>query len=171
MEQSKSQASLEFITIFGIAFTIMVILGGIYIGYFQSEKQTLDHTYVSSLGEQFMDNIEKVYFLGKGNRLTIDTKFPEGITNITIVHRSNFTVPGPKNVSFDTLNITMVAQGEYFSNYFTTSEFYIRFNCTRCYHNNVTNVSYYNISQFSPGFKKIRFQSEGDVVNVDFIQE
>lgn len=166
--EKRAQSSLEFMLVFGISFTILIVMGGIFLGYFNTEKKSLDNTYLDKIGNEMIASIEKVYFLGDSNRITIDVKFPEGVHNITIIHRNNFTLTDGTNVSFDVLNISFEAEGEILSNLYDPYEFYIRFNCSMCTHNATTNISYYDSEDFSPGFKKIRFESKGDYVAVDF---
>jgi hypothetical protein len=167
----KAQSSLEFLMIFGIGFSIIMVLSGIFFGYFNAEKETLDSKHLQNIGEELIGNIDKIYFLGNGNRITLNTKFPEGIENITIYHIIDKNVSGT-NISFDYLNISYIGGGKIISQIFTTSEPYIRFNCTRCYHNLTTNISHYNdTSDFTGGFKRIRIESKGNWVSMDFIKE
>jgi uncharacterized protein (UPF0333 family) len=167
----KSQASLEFILIFGISFSLILIFVGIFVGYFSSEKETLDSKHMENVCQEMMNNVENIYFLGEGNRMTMDTKFVEGIENFTIVHRNVSDPNGPGRLYFDTLKVDYFGEE---SSYFETNELYVRFNCTKCYHTAQVNgswTSYYNESDFSATFKKIRFESFGDWVSIDFIKE
>ena len=168
MRKTKSQASLEYLMVFGIALAILVVLGSLFLGYFNSEKKSMDISYIQKIGTEMMDNVEKVYFLGYGNRVTIDTKFPEGITNISIIHYNNHNMPDGSVESFDRLSITFIGyQGEV-SHMFEPNDLYVRFNCTECIHDHVKNISYYNDSNLAPGFRRIRFESRGDYVAIDF---
>lgn len=167
----QSQASLEFLMIFGIGFSIILILTGVFFGYFNSEKETLDAKHLQNIGEELMSNVEKIYFLGNGNRVTLNTKFPEGIENVTIYHIIDKNISGV-NVSFDYLNFSYISGGKIQSQIFTPNEPYIRFNCTRCEHSLTENISYYNdTSDFTGGFKRIKIESKGDWVTIDFVKE
>ncbi|MFW6286016.1 MAG: hypothetical protein ACOC16_02740 [Nanoarchaeota archaeon] len=166
----KSQTSLEFLLIFGISFLIILIMGGIFFSYFNTEKKTLDNQHLQKIGNEMINYVEKVYFLTQGNRLSINTRFPDGIKNITIHHFNNKSVNG-NNISFDYLNITFYHSNQLVHNIFSPKEPYIRFNCTDCFHNPITNVSYFNdTSDFAQGQKTIRFQSQGSWVSVDIIK-
>lgn len=168
MFKKKSQSSLEFMMIFGIGFVIIIMLSGIFFTYFNSEKQSLDHKHLENIGNEIIMNVEKIYFLGNGNRVTINTNFPEGIQNITIKHYENVNING-KNTSFDYLFITTV-ENETMN--FNPYENYIRFNCVDCEHRPAENISFYNdTSIFSGGNKKIRIESKGDLVELSFIRE
>ena len=167
MLKKKSQSSLEFLMIFGIGFTIILILSAIFFNYFNAEKNSLDNKHISNLGNQLMQNTEKIYFLGAGNRVTINTNFPEQIKNMNVVHKNNVTVDG-KQTSFDYLNITM---NNNVTHIFTANENYIRFNCGDCYHNLTNNISYVNDSSFlTAGRKKIRIENRGDFVEISFVR-
>lgn len=163
----KSQASMEFLTIFGIAFLIILIMAGIFFTYTMGAKDTLDRKQIEKIGEEIMFNAEQVYFLGQGNRVTINTNFPDKITNITIMHRNT----SDNTATVDMLNISYVMNKNIISSIFTTSELYIRFNCTLCYVDPSSNTSYYNTSDFSVGPKRIRVTSHGDWVSIDFAKE
>jgi len=55
---------------------------------------------------------------------------------------------------------------------FGTQKNHIRFNCTNCYHNYTTNISYYNnSSMFSSGARQLQIESYGDYVSIDFKKE
>ena len=166
----KTQSSLEFLMIFGIGFTIILILSGIFFTYFNEEKDTLDSKHIENIGNEITKNVEKIYFLGTGNRITINTNFPDGIENITIVHKNNVNVGG-ELISYDYLNVTYIIKKSVETQMFETKENYIRFNCSQCTHNTITNVSYFeDPSYFSGGNKKIRVESKGDFVEISFVR-
>jgi len=167
MLKKKCQSSLEFLMIFGIGFTIILILSGVFFNYFNQEKNSLDTQHLENLGNQLMQNIEKIYFLGSGNRVTINTNFPEQIESFSVVHKNNVTV-GTENISYDYLSVVLLDNT---THVFTPNEIYIRFNCKDCTHNLTTNVSYVNDSSFlTAGKKKIRIENKGDFVEIAFIR-
>mgnify|MGYP006286859653 CR=1 FL=1 len=169
MKRSKfAQSSMEFMLIFGISFIIIAVMGGMFYNYFNVEKKSLDNEHLQRIGGEMMNYVEKVYFLGDGNRLSIDTRFPDGIENITIHHLNNHTLDDGTNASFDYMNITFYHSKQKVSNIFSPSELYIRFNCTNCTHDPSTNISYFDPDDFSEGDKKIRFESKGDWVDISF---
>lgn len=168
MQTKKSQSSLEFLMIFGIAFTLILVMSTLFFGFFTGEKTTLDTKHLEQIGLKIMTESEKVYFLGSGNKKTIKTDFPEGIKNISIRHYNQ------SSLSFDIFNITYMGDNGYYSLFFETQETYIRFNCSKCAHiiSPLINYSYYNVSSdFSQGAKRIEIVSYGDYVSIDFIKE
>lgn len=155
----KSQGSLEFLIILGIGFLIIAILGSIFFNFFIGEKKTLDSKHIDNIGLEIMSNIDRVYFMGIGNRVTVETIFPEGIENISIHH---FT-------DYDYLNITFIGNKIVQHKIYEPSEIYIRFNCSECKHNYTTNISYFNDSSlFSKGNKRIRIDGKKDFVEISF---
>ncbi len=170
----KSQSSLEFLIIFGVGFFMIIVLSGVFLSYSTGAKSSLDKSQIENIGNGIMENVEKIYFMGDGNRVTYNVNFPEGIKNMSIYHMnlSNST----DDIYFDYLNISYYYEGSgEISNIFTTNENYIRFNCSRCYHGPIINgsgVSYFNYtSDFAGGPKKIRIYSMGDYVNIEFIRD
>jgi hypothetical protein len=167
--ERKGQSSLEYLTIFGIGLTIIIVLTGIFYIYSGTAKQKLDQKQIESIGQELTSTIEKLYFLGEGNRVTLKTNFPEGVDNLTIHHLNNSNATDV--IEFDYFNFSYQFEGQYISSIFEARDTYIRFNCTRCNHDLVRNVSYYNQSDFSGGIKNIRIESKGDWVSVDFIND
>lgn len=168
----KAQSSLEFLMIFGIGFTIIIILGGIFFSFSGEAKSSLDQKQLQKTGDEIISNIEKIYFLGNNNMITLTSTFPDGIDNFTIEHVNNSN--GGTYVVFDYLNISYIGDKGTVSNTFTTKETYTRFNCTKCYH--TTNIggnytSYFNSSDYTGGVKKMKIQSRGDFVSIDFVNE
>lgn len=168
---NKSQSSLEFLLIFGIGFTLTVILGGIFFTYSYDAKSELDQKQITKTCDELMSNIEKIYFLGNNNMITLTSKFPDGIDNFTIVHINNSNLT--TSMEFDYINVSYISNNVLVSNIFSTKENYIRFNCSSCYHTVKVNgnyTSYFNTSDFSGGVKKIKITSKSDYVQIDFVK-
>lgn len=164
---SKSQSSTELLITLAIGFTIILIIGGIFFNYSVSAKNTLDKKQIEKIGNELITNIEKIYFLGNGNRLTYETEFPELIYNFTIVHLNNTN--STDDIVLDYFNIAYQDENTISSSIFFTNEFFIRFNCTNsCYKSG--NISYYNETSIGGGNKRIRIESKGKYVNVDFVR-
>lgn len=166
---SKGQSSLEFLTIFGISFLIIVVMGGLFYSYSMGAKDTLDKQHLEKSALELIQNIEKIYFQGSGNRITMSFSMPEGINNMYIQHWEDHPMPGGENASFDMLVFNYTIGGMEVLHDFMPNELYIRFNCTmNC--TSIGNRTYFNESHYSPGSKRIRIESRGDFVNLQFIQ-
>jgi len=161
----KSQNSLEFLMIFVIGFIIIILFGAIFFNYSLESKSYLDKNQIDRIGNEIVTNIEKIYFLGNNNMITLNSNFPDGIENFTIVH-INFT-----DRYVDYINISYYDEKNINHEIFQMSENYIRLNCTLC--NHTTNIngnytSYFNSSDFSEGAKRIRILSKGNFIEISF---
>jgi len=165
MEGRKAQASFEYLAIFGMGLALIVIVGGIFFVYTYSAKSSLDFQQVDKIGNEIIDNSEKIYFLGTGNRITLNPVFPQGIENFTI-HQIN-----ESGYNYGYLNFTLVRDGELVHVIFEPQEAYVRLECTKCYKavSATHNVSWYNATNFHQGSKTIRIESMGTFVSVDFM--
>lgn len=164
----KAQSSLEFVLTFAIGFGLILILSGLYLTYSTGATDTLNRQQIEKIGRDIISNVEKIYFLGEGNRVTYTTTFPEDITNMSIHHANNSNAT--HTIVFDYLNITYIQDSTYASSIFTAKENYIRFNCTNCSHFPARNISIYDDDDFSGGTKKIKVESEGEWVSIDFVK-
>ncbi len=179
MQFKKSQSSLEFLTIFGIALVLILVLSGIFFSYSSGASESLGEDQIRKIGNTIMNNVAKIYFLGSGNKITVKASFPDGIGNISIIHMNISNSSGDYN-QFDILNISYGNNGggnslTLNSNIFYTNELYIRFDCNRCTNTTPINgnwISYYNdTSDFSQGAKRISIKSSNNTVYIDFIKE
>jgi hypothetical protein len=161
---SKAQASMEYLIIFGIAVALITITGAIFFSYVNESKTALDQKQVEKMGTEIVNNIEKIYFLGSGNRVTMKMTFPDNLINFTIHHRKINGEP------FEFLNISYYWEDQKVSSIFTPNQLYVRFNCTNCYYDTVRNISYYDASDSSLGAKQIQLTSKGTFVSVDFVK-
>ena len=162
----KAQSSLEFIMIFGLGFFLILIISAAFFTYSNDAKIDLDTKQMGLIGEEIMSNVEKIYYLGEGNKITLKTKFPDGIENMTISHNN-----GTKG-EYDQLNFWIYSGESLVPVVFGTQKNYIRFNCTNCRHDYSTNISFYNdTSMFSSGSRELKIESYGDYVSIDFKKE
>lgn len=161
--EKKAQGSLEFLIIFGIGFVLIIMMAGVFFTFSGDAKQSLDKKQIEKIGRDIMNNVENVYFLGSGNRVTMNLNMPEGIENITIHHINN------SGQVFDYMNFTFYQDKVLSSEMYFSKENYIRFDCSDC--TNLGDLSYYPIYDLNPGPKRVRVESKGDWVSIDFIRE
>lgn len=165
----KAQSSVEFLIILGIALTIIMILSGVFFSYFNSAKQNLDKQQLTNIGNDLISNIERIYFMGSGNRITQQSNFPDGIVNFTIEH---FNISNGTNYNqFEVINITFYDSIAESSLLFYPIETYVKIDCDRCQNTTPLNgnyTSYFNQSMFSQGPKEIRLETRGDTVYLSF---
>jgi uncharacterized protein (UPF0333 family) len=95
---SKSQASLEYLIILGIAlFLLIPIIGLFYSSSADSQSQTSSNLNIIN-GRKLVSSAETVFYQGKNSKLKVQLTFPDNIESIAI-----------KN---GTLEITSVFDGE-----------------------------------------------------------
>ena len=168
--KTKSQVSLEFAIIFGISFLIIMIFVGIFFTYSEEASEQIDKKYLDRIANKIINEIENVYFLGYGNRVTLKFNFPQNIFNISIGHFTNLV--NGENVSFNTLNFEVLVNKKKFNLTYLTNLPSIKFNCTLdCNYDSSSNISYFNDSSlYRQGPKEIRIESFGEYVSIDFIR-
>lgn len=159
----KGQGSLEFLMIFGIGFLLIMIMAGVFFTFSGEAKQSLDKKQLEKIGRDIMNNVENVYFLGSGNRITMNLNMPDGIENITIKHIND------SGEVYDYMEFSFYQNKNLVSEVYLPKENYIQFDCTDCAQSG--NVSSYPIYDLNPGPKRLRIESKGDWVAIDFIRE
>ncbi len=161
----KSQISLEFISIFGIAILITLILGGVFFTISSSEKNKLDISQINEIGLDIISLSEQVYFRGSGNKVQYRANFPQGLDGLEINQ-----IVGTQNYS--ELNFIYISSEFGLTNIsFYTSENYIKLNCSySCNYNSTTKRGWFNSSDYNSGNKIISIKSLGDQVLIDFVR-
>jgi hypothetical protein len=164
--KKKAQASLEYMSIFGIAFVLIALTGGAFFAYTSSAKTSLDQDQINKIGTELLDDIQKIYFFGDTNRRTYKTTFPQGIQNLSIHHINE------SGNNYFYLNFTIIADGEFRDLIFQTEEDYIDIrckNCTQTFTSLNENISTYDPGRLGQGFKNIRIEAINNSVYVDFV--
>jgi hypothetical protein len=165
---NKAQASLEYMSIFGIGFLLVALAGGAFFAYTNSAKASLDQDQINKIGTELLDDIQKIYFFGDTNRRTYKTTFPQGVQGISIHHINQ------SGDNYYYFNFTIIADGEYRDLIFQTDEDYIDIKCVNtCVTANIAvgyNISTYDESYLGQGFKNIRIEALNNSVYVEFIE-
>lgn len=161
----KAQASLEYMSIFALAAVLIVTVGGLFFAYTHSAKESLDRKQINKIGTELLTNIEKVYFFGDGNRVTMDINFPKGIESLQIY---NINESGDNYFYF---NISTISGGVVQNMIFETKEDYIKLNCKECVktYPGTNTIFTYNQSYLFQGFKQLRIEAINDSVYTDFV--
>jgi hypothetical protein len=165
--KKKAQASLEYMSIFGIGFLLVALVGGAFFAYTNSAKASLDQDQINKIGNELLDDIQKIYFFGDTNRRTYKTTFPKGVQSISIHHINE------SGDNYYYFNFTIIADGKYRDLIFQTDEDYIDikcFNCTQTYTSANENITTYWEGHLGQGFKNIRIEAINNSVYVDFVE-
>lgn len=177
LQEKKNQSSIEYLVIVGLAFSLIAVLGGLFLKTSVESKEVLDVEAINKNMNALMDVVEKIYLQGYGERITLIQTYSDNIENITIVHINGADM-GSGPVFFDYINVSYFTgrgpEGKAYVTY-QPSENYIRINCTLCTYEATADpdiyVSYYNESLFAGGNKRIRVSSDnnGEVL-IDFVR-
>lgn len=163
----KAQASLEYMVIFGIVFVMISVVGGLFFSYTNSAKESLDKKQINKIGQEIISNVQKIYFFGDGNRVTITPTFPQGIENLSIHHINE------SGDDYYYLNFSIINQGLYEDLIFQTTEDGIPFGCLDCTVDVPVgvghNVSYFNQTYLGQAVHRIKIEAINDTVYVDFV--
>lgn len=165
---NKAQASLEYMSIFGIAFLLISIVGGLFFVYTNSAKAGLDLEQINKIGIELIGDIEKVYFFGDTNRRTYKTTFPVGIESITLHHINQ------SGDNYFYFNFSLNNDGQIKDLIYQANEDYINILCVdTCVTTNIEpgyDISEFDYKYLGQGFKKIRLEAYNNSVYVEFIE-
>ena len=166
----KSQISVEYLIIFGISLTVILILVGVFFNYSDEVSKKLDEDFLETFSSNLIQNVEKIHFLGIGNKMTLKVSFPSNVINITF--EETITTQNGENFITNYINITYLSTKGQNSLIRQTNSNFIKVGCSNeCITINKANknISYYdNIEVLNGGPKQIKIENKGDFVSVDF---
>ncbi len=157
----KTQSSFEYLIIFGIAFSILILVFSLFYRSLEGGKSSVSMEQVKKIGNTIISSVEKVYYLGEGSRITIKVSFPDNINDMYIYHKNN------SGTIMDILVINSSTDSGNVIEYFYPNTEEIRFNFSSGISFTTGNYTYLNEkSFFSGGIKNVRFTSMGDYVSI-----
>ena len=152
--------------ILGISFLIISLLTGGFVAFISSSKSELDEKQLEKFFYDLMDITQEIYFLGKGNSITLETHFPNIIESMEIIKKTN------SGVTFSYLNVNVSKDGEPRTFIFTTERNFVLFerreSQSSCSAAN-SDKWMFSEDEISQGDKKIRVTSMGDCVWIEFV--
>lgn len=80
----RTQISIEYITIFGFVFLMIVPLIIIYYDQTQHVQESIAINQIYNIAREIADKAEQIYYSGEPSKTTIQAYFPERIESITI---------------------------------------------------------------------------------------
>jgi len=86
IRSNKSQSSVEYLMIIGIALFVFVPLAYVFYSYSQGTTEGIALSRITNIGNTIVNTAESVYYLGEPTRITIEESMPEGIKNLTIAY-------------------------------------------------------------------------------------
>lgn len=119
----RGQVSIEFLTIFGFVFLMMIPLIVIYFDQSSAVKDAIAMNHLRNIAVKIADKAETIYYLGEPSRTTFKAYLPENVISFRIIHRSviinyltsknnNQTITATSNVNM-TGNIS-IARGDHY---------------------------------------------------------
>jgi hypothetical protein len=81
----RGQISIEYLVL--VAFAMILILPSVYL-YSERQKSyqgEMVSVQVSQIGNSIIDDVKSIYSLGKGSNIIVDTNFPAGVNNMSIM--------------------------------------------------------------------------------------
>jgi hypothetical protein len=84
----RGQISVEFTTVFGFVFLMMIPLIIIFFDQAGDIQDSVSENHLRNVGIKIADKAETVYYLGEPSKTTLKVSFPEHIENIQISGRS-----------------------------------------------------------------------------------
>lgn len=162
--KKTAQASFELLLVLGFSFTLTILAGGYYIMYSQEATDNLNQEQLDKVFNEVINEASRVYFAGNGNRVTIQATIPNGINEIAIENSST----GGDDFNF--INITYKGEdGRISSALYFPEELFVYLNCSSsCSY--VGDRGIFDQQHTNSGPKRIRVESNGDIVTIDFIQ-
>lgn len=80
----RAQASMEYMTIVGFVFILLIPLLFIYYDYRSDTRDAISGNHAYKVAKSVADNAETIFYLGKPSRTILKLNFPPQITNISI---------------------------------------------------------------------------------------
>ncbi|MBU0757654.1 MAG: hypothetical protein KKF44_06295 [Nanoarchaeota archaeon] len=87
MSKKRCQVSMEFLMIFGFAFTMLVPLIIVFQIQSGQTRDNLNVNQILNIGTRIIDKVESIYYLGEPSKTTLKVMFPDHIEDITIDNR------------------------------------------------------------------------------------
>ncbi|MEM3373866.1 MAG: hypothetical protein QXE31_01465 [Candidatus Woesearchaeota archaeon] len=87
-KSNKSQVSIEFLTIFGFVFLMIVPLIIIYFDQLNFLKDSISENQIRNIAIKIVDKAESVYYMGEPSQTKMLVYFPENIDSVNITNNA-----------------------------------------------------------------------------------
>ncbi|MEK6967061.1 MAG: hypothetical protein AABX51_00345 [Nanoarchaeota archaeon] len=92
----RAQASVEFMLVLGLGMVILLPATILFYNYSQDQSRELELQQVIRLGNQIVNEAERVYYYSDPSKLEIQGIVPSNVFNITV--ESDWSVPNRVNI-------------------------------------------------------------------------
>ncbi len=86
--KKRGQVSIEFITIFGFVFLMMIPLIVVFFDQLGTVRDAVSSNHLRNIAIKITDKADTMYYLGQPSKTTIRAHFPEHIEYINITQRT-----------------------------------------------------------------------------------
>jgi len=141
------QSAFEYILIVGIAMTLIVPGAMLFYNYSIRSSDEVVNSNINMVGNDILDGVEKVYYIGENSWETIKVNIPKGVRRIYVLNQSELVIKYESHIG--------ISDAVFFSDINMTNTL----TCTG-------GLSNFNISQH-PGLNVIRITSLGKCVLIN----
>ena len=88
----KSQISTEYLIILAVSLAVILPAGYFFYSYSQTSNDESVRLQINQIGQEIMDNAEKIYGLSEGSLVSIDLKYPQNTRAIYVIENYEMTI-------------------------------------------------------------------------------
>jgi len=94
------QASFEYVMVIGIAFLIIVPGAILFYNYTNKSSEDLTRAKIEMIGNEIVDSVEKVYYIGENSWETIEFDAPENVNRIYLTNNYELVIQYDSHLGF-----------------------------------------------------------------------
>src|SRR3989344_5190731 len=84
---AKSQASMEFLIVIGIAFLVIVPATYFFLNFSRESAEEISFYQLEAIGRSMIDTSESLFYTGEGSKTILSVNMPNGIEGATIIDK------------------------------------------------------------------------------------
>lgn len=88
----RAQASFEYVMVVAIAFIIIVPGAFLFYNYSNKSSEDLTRAKIEMIGNELVDSVEKVYYIGENSWETIEVDAPENVNRIYLANNYELVI-------------------------------------------------------------------------------
>src|SRR3989338_7456843 len=85
--KAGGQSSVEYLMIIALTFAILIPSIYLFFNYARQSSSEIIDAQIFSIGHEKINAAESMYFSGDGSKTVLEFSMPEGVNNITILHK------------------------------------------------------------------------------------
>ncbi|MBW2990496.1 hypothetical protein KY348_02195 [Candidatus Woesearchaeota archaeon] len=88
----KGQGAFEYVLVVAIAMVLIVPGAMLFYNYSVRSSDELTRSQINMLGNEIMDGVEKVYYIGENTWVTLETTVPDNVRNIYVLNNYELVI-------------------------------------------------------------------------------